>query len=407
VGPEVKPGTGEPARRGRSAPANRRGGAVLERLGARLQSAGYGPELLRDLLGVGLPDDVGLLNVAPMRERLRANAVPGAALVRVFYLECDERRRALEAAIARAEQDELAAAGLLALGGGRARARLRIDALAGLYVLADRRFADVDRRALELPAGDMVYPPGSDSALLVPLAALLGGRRVLDLCTGSGVQGLALARRAERVVGVDVGARAVAMARANARLNGICNFDARHGNLYGPVAGQRFDLVVANPPFVASPERGPAYHSGGPYGDRVLARVVRGLGEHLGPDGRGIAISHLALRTGERVADRVRPWLAGFRGRALALLLEEGTPVDLAAAQSLFALDRGFASYAAEVRRWVTYLARHDIARIVLLVLAVERGRRRGLEVVEAFRRTLPLPLTPPPAERLSSWLNG
>lgn len=372
-----------------------------------MRDAAYGADALRDLLGVGVPDDVGFLNVTPMRERLRTHPSPQAALIRLFYLECDESRPRLACAITPTEQDELASAGLLDLDRGKVRARLRVDALAGLLLLADRRFVAPDRRALGLPIGDMVYPPGGDSALLLRMTAPLGGERALDLCTGSGVQGLALAHRARRLVGVDVGARAVAMARANARLNGIENFEVRRGDLYRPVAGERFDLVVANPPFVASPVSRPAYHSGGPYGDRVLARVVQGFGAHLTPGGRAVAISHLALRTGEKIADRVRPWLADFPGRALVLLLEEGTSIDLAAAQSLFALERGLTAYAAQVRRWVAYLERHDVARIVLVVLAFERGGRRGLDVVEAVPRTLPLPLVPLPDQHLKRWLDA
>ena len=207
------------------------------------------------------------------------------------------------------------------------------------------------------------------------------------------------------MVAVDIGERAVALAGINAVLNEVSNFTVRRGDLYHPLRGERFDLIVANPPFVPAPTRGPAYHSGGPRGDRVLKRVVEGWSDHLSPGGRAFAISHLALSKGSDVSASVAPWLRRFRGRTLALVLEEGTPIDLAAAQSLFALDRGFSSYAAEVRRWVAYLRRHRVERIVLLLLAAERRGRRGLEVVPAFQRTLPLPLSRPPADHVADWL--
>jgi hypothetical protein len=89
----------------------------------------------------------------------------------------------------------------------------------------------------------------------------------------------------------------------------------------------------------------------------------------------------------------------------LALVLETGTPVDLAAAQALFALDDGFAAYGAEVRRWVAYLQRHRIEQIALLLIAAERTGRAELEVVEAFQRTLPLPLSQPPRVHIERWL--
>jgi hypothetical protein len=91
----------------------------------------------------------------------------------------------------------------------------------------------------------------------------------------------------------------------------------------------------------------------------------------------------------------------------LALVLETGTPIDLAAAQSLFALDDGFGAYAAEVRRWVAYLGRHRIEQIALLLIAAERNGRPELEVSEAFQRTLPLPLSQPPRVLLERWLNA
>jgi carbamoyltransferase len=284
---------------------------------------------------------------------------------------------------------------------------LRVDPIKHLHLLADRRFDAPDRGALRLPRGDMVYPPGSDSAILADVVSLVDGGEVLDLCSGSGIQGLAVASASRHVTAVDIGPRAVAMGGANAALNGIANFATLGGDLYHPVRERRFDLIIANPPFVPSPKRGPAYHSGGPRGDRVLRRIVARWGAHLKPDGRAFAISHLAVRRGEDVAAVCRPWLADFPGRALVLVLESGSPIDLAAAQALFALDRGFAAYAREIRSWVTYLKGHRIEKIVLLLLVAVRGRSRRFEVAEAFQRTLPLPLSRPPRDILAGWLGG
>jgi carbamoyltransferase len=282
-------------------------------------------------------------------------------------------------------------------------ARLRLDVVDGLYLLADRRMSVPDPGALGLPEGDMVYPPGGDSVLLAN-ALPREERDVLDLCTGTGVQALAAARSARRIVCVDIGRRAVAMARCNAALNRAENVVVRPGNLFGPVRGERFDLIVANPPFVAGPRRGPAYHSGGPHGDRVLKRIVADVPPHLRRGGRALMVSHLALRRGESVADRLAPWFRSTPGRALALVLEEGSPVDLAAAQSVFALKDGLSAYGDEIRRWVSYLDRHRIERIVLLLLAYDRRGRRRLEVAEALQRTLPLPLSRSPQDLLRAW---
>jgi carbamoyltransferase len=356
---------------------------------------------------VGQLDDVGLLNRAPALERLRGDRSAAAALARLFYLEGSESPADLRRAFSRGELEGMAALALIGSRGGRLAARLRIDPFAGLYLMADRRMEAPDRRALRLPAGDAVYPVGSDSEILANLASVPEGGRVLDLCTGTGVQGLKAAALASTVIGVDVGPRGVALAGCNAALNGVANFSARRGDLYAPVAGEQFDAIIVNPPFVSSPHRGPAYHSGGPLGDRVLRRAVSGLSTHLRRGGRAFAISHLALRRGESLEQRVRSWIADFSGRVLVLLLESGSIVDLAAAQALFALERGFRAYAREVGHWLAYLRRFRIESVVLVVIAAERGGRRKLDVVEAIPRIFPLPLVPPPADRLAAWLSG
>ena len=76
----------------------------------------------------------------------------------------------------------------------------------------------------------------------------------LDLGTGCGIQALLSAKHSERVVATDVNARALAFARFNAALNGIDSIEFRHGDLFEPVDGERFGLVVANPPYVISPD---------------------------------------------------------------------------------------------------------------------------------------------------------
>lgn len=376
---------------------------ALRAAAARLRAIGYGPALLRERLGVRFPDDIGLLNHAQTLARV-AGAEPADIALRLLFLESTEPLRAVRRVFAAPLLRDLLAARLLVRRGAGYAARLRVDVHGDLLLLADRRFARSDAGALGLPRGDMVYPPGSDSILLADAVPVRDGERVLDLCTGSGIQAVQVASRAAAVTAIDIGRRAAALADTNARLNGA-TIAVRVGDLYRPVAGERFDLIIANPPFVPARERGPAYHSGGPRGDRVLRRVVAGWGTHLRPGGRAVAISHLALRRGEQVEDWLRTWGRTFDGRILALVLERGTPIDLAAAQALFALDRGLAAYAREVRDWIAFLARHRVAEIVLLLLAAERTGRHAVEVREALQRVLPLPLSQPPGTLLADWL--
>lgn len=94
-----------------------------------------------------------------------------------------------------------------------------------------------------------VYPPQGDTELLVACLRrerLDGASRVLDLGTGTGAVALAAARTGARVTAVDLSARAVLTAWLNTRLHRR-RVELRHGDLAGPVAGRRFDLVASNP----------------------------------------------------------------------------------------------------------------------------------------------------------------
>jgi methylase of polypeptide subunit release factors len=380
---------------------------VLLRLREHLRDAGYTPDALQRCLRVTYPDDIGPLNHTPALERLHGDHSAAAALIKLFFLEASLPSRQVAAALPRASCEALCRAGLLRRRGDVLSARLRIDAVGDQYFLGDRRFQGCDRTALRLGGVDPVYPPSSDSLLLRTATAPVGVR-MLDLCTGSGVQALQQAAAVPSIVAVDINPRAVALARCNARLNGVDHLDVRLGDAYAPVRGAQFDLITANPPFVVSPYvQGPAYHTGGARGDRVLRRIIGGLGRHLRPGGRAFAVSHVALRAGETVADIAAAWFRGFPGRALVAIVEVGSPVDLAAAQALFALDRGLAAYAAEVQRWLAYLRAHRVREVAAILVAAEHGPARGVDVIDAQPRVLPFPLAAPPAQRIAEWLGA
>jgi release factor glutamine methyltransferase len=119
----------------------------------------------------------------------------------------------------------------------------------------------------------------------------LQGAHVLDLCTGSGVLAVTAGLAgAARVDAVDVSRRAVLCTRLNARLNGV-GVRARRGNLFAPVAGRRFDLIVSNPPYLPGPEEGlPRYGASraweaGPRGRLIIDQICDGATAHLSPNG--------------------------------------------------------------------------------------------------------------------------
>jgi ribosomal protein L3 glutamine methyltransferase len=130
------------------------------------------------------------------------------------------------------------------------------------------------------------------------LADLPPVSRVLDLCTGSGCLAVLAAMRFPdaRVDAVDISADALEVARLNLDEHGLTDRIALlRGDLFGPVAGRRYELILANPPYVsrgvveafppeyaAEPELA---HLGGEDGFDLVRRLVAGAGAHLAPGG--------------------------------------------------------------------------------------------------------------------------
>jgi release factor glutamine methyltransferase len=111
----------------------------------------------------------------------------------------------------------------------------------------------------------LITPPGvyrtqADTEMLIGAfedEPLRPGASVLDLGTGTGALAVAAARRGATVTAVDVSWAALATALLNGALHGRL-IRARHGDLFRPVQGRRFDVVLANPPYVPCPDPGRA-----------------------------------------------------------------------------------------------------------------------------------------------------
>jgi SAM-dependent methyltransferase len=140
-------------------------------------------------------------------------------------------------------------------------------------------------------------------------------RSSLDLGTGCGILALHASRHSGRVVATDISERALAYARFNAAVNGIRNVEFRLGSLFEPVAGERFDHIVSNPPFVITPRGGdvPAYEyrDGGRVGDAIVAEVIAGASSHLEPGGVAQLLGNWEYHAGADGLERVRTWLEG------------------------------------------------------------------------------------------------
>ncbi|MFF7640532.1 HemK2/MTQ2 family protein methyltransferase [Streptomyces canus] len=158
-----------------------------------------------------------------------------------------------------------------------------------------------------------VYCPQEDTALLAGALSeepLPPGADVLDVGTGTGALALQAARRGSRVTAVDVSWRAVCTTRANAWLTGA-SVSVRRGNLFHPVRGRSFDLILSNPPYVPAPTGGRPPRGrarawdAGHNGRFVLDRVCREAPALLRPGGV-LLIVHSELSDSGRTVGHLR-----------------------------------------------------------------------------------------------------
>lgn len=169
------------------------------------------------------------------------------------------------------------------------------------YILGEREFW-----GLALCVSPAVLIPRPETELLVERALELlhdgAPRRVLDLGTGSGAVAIAIARERPRarLVATDVSADALDVARHNARRHGV-SITFALGDWFEALADEQFDLIVSNPPYVASSDahlaRGDVRFEprvaldGGDDGVECIRRIAREAYTRLAPGGR-LALEH-------------------------------------------------------------------------------------------------------------------
>lgn len=339
----------------------------LERLKAVFEGQGYAGPAAREALGAELGPSYLRLDL-PLYLRRLAEPRPLHTLIKLFGLFDPVAARDAEAAFAPVALEAVEAMGLVERRGGEIVPRVGLSAFEGLLLAHDRYDA-----AEPVVPRDHVLGINPATATLAFLTLRQPAQRGLDMGCGNGVQALLAARHCRHVVGVDLNPRALAFARFNARLNGVANVEWREGDLFAPVAGERFDLVVSNPPFVISPDSTYTFRDGGRRGDQLSAEVVTRAAEQLAPGGFATVLANWGLAAGEDVAAPPRRWLAGRGCDAWVIANEPQAPLTYAA---VWNRSRDRDAYAAALDRWCASYAEQGIDALV--VGSVVMRRRTG-----------------------------
>jgi methylase of polypeptide subunit release factors len=338
-------------------------------LGERLRET-LAPDRVRPVNAIA-PSGFDPVRMTILRWHLRRRSDVASAAMRLFLyrdaLSDDEARAVLGDALDLARAVDI---GLLAASGpGRVISPWMFGRADDLLVLYDD----------QIHGGDAVMGLSHTTSDLC--RAALPARRVggvLDIGCGAGTAALLCAARAERVVGTDINPRAVTLARINAHINGVTNAEFRAGDLFAPVAGETFDLVVSQPPFLAQPDGVAAQTKlhGGARGDELPLRLLRELPPHLAPTARAVVLVEWPVIDGEPVERRVRAVLPQADARVLQIECPPASVDDHCAGYALAEIASFGPKFEARFAERRDHFERMNVRKLQMALTVIDRKAR-------------------------------
>lgn len=297
--------------------------ATCAALRARLREVGFTSEAL-DAAEVIAPMMPAALRLPLVRVHLKRRPGAASTLLAAFVYRFDVPAADMREALGGALFDRALEAALIETRADgradlRASSRWMLLPYGGHWYLSD-----------PLESGeDAVMGPGMTTVLLHGWSEVFDAASVLDLGCGAGSLAVAAAGRGARAVAADLNARALAVARFNARLNGVA-IETRGGDVAESAAGEEFDLVLAQPPYFAQPESEPGstYLHGGRYGDELALRFVAAAARRLAPGGTALVLFDFAQRDGALVGEKLRQAVGDAEVTTLAIT-RPSVPLDL------------------------------------------------------------------------------
>ena len=359
---------------------------MLEDLNAALHLQGYHEGAICALLGC---DSLQTIEPTHLRyyDRKRLPDTGLADLVRLFLLRTALSKERIEELLGSDVFTALCGLGVLVKREQRWASRVDLFCSDGLFFATDHRYMFLAEDQLtEQP----VMYIGMDSHGLVQTAPRSRSMATLDLCCGSGIQGIVASRYSRRVVSVDVNPRAVRVARFNAQLNGVENLAIHRGDLFEPVRGERFDVVLANPPFVPSPRAEYRFRDGGANGEQVLRRIIQEAAPHLTSRGRIAVVTDLVNVDG--YGTKLDSWWSGDAMDQLVLKTADRDALLFCVPHSHAPFGQTFSEYNQVFDQWVENFEREGLESVnfgYLLMCQSASGRS------SYYCRTVNNPATP------------
>ncbi|WP_114201309.1 DUF7059 domain-containing protein [Janibacter anophelis] len=352
--------------------------ALLDALREDLAAAPFGVDEVHERLGDLAARALGREQVLPARRVVAGATDPLGVLIGCFGLGLPTAADDLARALPRTGVTGAVALGIVEPHGAHVVATCDLrpygdDAGHAWWVASD---PTEHARTEPLPV-DHVLGIGGASSTLASWTPRAQVPRALDVGTGCGVQALHLSTHADSVVATDLSSRALGYAAFNAALNRV-DWDLRAGSFLEPVAGEAFDLVVSNPPFVITPraEGVPLYEyrDGGAAGDAVVEALTKGVGAHLAPGGIAQLLGNWETVAGLDWRERLGEWVAASGLDAWVVQRDVQDPAEYA---ELWSRDGGHLpgtpGHEALVGAWLDDFAARGVEQIGFGIITLHR----------------------------------
>lgn len=365
-------------------------------LRAALTAANYTTDAVLRCITAAGQDGLSRNSTIPATVMLGRSSDPLSTLIRLFILQATVSENEVARAL---PVDELVAAGILARHGGDVSAVVDVrpygaeDDQAPGYLVSDLTPGLDGRQPVIRPSYVLGASPASLTLTQITMRSACD--RALDLGTGCGVQTLHLARHARQVVATDLNPRALDLAGLSLELSGV-DAELREGSLFAPVEGERFDLIVSNPPYVMSPptDERLTYREGAFAADGLTEAIVRRAPQYLNPGGSLQLLTNWAILADQPWEERLRGWVEPSGCDAWIIERER---LDRFAYIEMWLTDAGLAGTPAwepAYRRWLDYFEKLGIVEVGMgWLLLTNAGRSTPHIRIESWPHAVAQPV--------------